>query len=447
MASPNANDVLYTLKCGFFNGIYTGEGTPDVFSYDRLYDSDDMNMPYKRIVTEGIFGVLDPQPDGTDDTIAGDDFKVTLGSSSLQVVVAAGNGILGGRWFELETDQIVNINTNSAISNRIDSIIIQFNKTDRTVYLVYREGQSPTNPPALETTSDGTILELRIANLTVTPNYASESTVSIADRRAYDECPLITGLLQQISLGDRLNKFDEDVAEKLASYDSQFQNKLTQYDAAMQNIYDEWATLKQEIINTGGGGGGGTVEMATQHIGDYTTGTTVTVTDYECTTDTVFLFINGFYANTTDDYTLSDEGVVTFKNTINTGAKIDIVKFRIIKGASPAAGFSLSIIGPDGIELEPASASSNLYTLQPNTTYTAKTPNYGTAYAYAWQGQATSGGAWETISGATDSIQFQSGAYVAIRCTVTAADDENWQSIATNLEVMQTVATPTISFT
>ena len=447
MGSPNPNDVLYTMKFGFFNGIWTGEGTAPVYSYDRLYDSDDMNMPYKRIVTDGIFGLLDPQPDGTDNTIAGDDFRVTKGTG-LQVIVAAGNGIIGGRWFELEQDQAVTVNTNSTISNRIDSIIIQFNKVDRAVYLVYRQGNSPTTPPALETSSDGQYKEFRVANLTVTPNYdPATETVTIQDRRAYDECPLITGLLQQLSLGDRLNHFDEQVAEKLASYDSQFQNKITQYDAAMQDIYDEWAELKQEIINTGGGGGGGTVEMATQHIGDYTTGTTVTVTDYEYTTDTVFLFINGFYANTTDDYTLSDEGVVTFKNTINTGAKIDIVKFRIIKGASPATGFSLTIIGPDGIELEPTSASSNLYTLQPNTTYTAKTPNYGTAYAYAWQGQATSGGSWDTISGATDSIQFQSGAYVAIRCTVTAADYESWQSIATNLEVMQTVATPTISFT
>ena len=349
MASPNANDVLYTLKCGFFNGIYTGEGTPDVFSYDRLYDSDDMNMPYKRIVTEGIFGVLDPQPDGTDDTIAGDDFKVTLGKSSLQVVVAAGNGILGGRWFELETDQIVDINTNSTISNRIDSIIIQFNKTDRTVYLVYREGQSPTNPPVLETTSDGSILELRIANLTVTPNYSSQSTVSITDRRAYDECPLITGLLQQISLGDRLNKFDEDVAEKLASYDSQFQNKLTQYDAAMQNIYDEWATLKQEIINTGGGGGGGSVDINFQHV-SYTSGT-ITVTDYNSLTDTIFVFINGFFANTTQDYSLSDAGVITFLNTINSGAAIDIVRFTITKGATPMAGFSITILDDEGVEV------------------------------------------------------------------------------------------------
>ena len=444
MASPNPNDVLYTMSFGFFNGVWTGEGTPPVFSYDRLYDSDQMNMPYKRIVTEGIFGVLDPQPTGgTDNTIPGNDFKVTKGTG-LQVIVAAGNGIIGGRWFELEQDQVVTVNTNSTISNRIDSIIIQFNRVDRAVYLVYRQGNSPTTPPALETTSDGQYKEFRIANITVTPNY-NESTITINDRRAYDECPLITGLLQQLSLGDRLNKFDQDVADKLASYDSQFQNKLTQYDAAMQNIYDEWATLKQEIINTGAGGSGGTVEMATQHIGDYTTGNTITVTDYEYTTDTIFLFINGFYANTTDDYTLSNEGVVTFKNTINTGAIIDIVKFRIIKGATPMEGFSLTILDGQGLEQTPTTASTNTYTLQPDTVYTFKTPDYGTAYGYAWSGKADAGSDWITITGATDTIQANSSDYVAIRCVVSGASD-TWTSIDTNITLMQNVATPTISF-
>lgn len=444
MASPNPNDVLYTMQCGFFNGEWTGEGAEPVFSYDRIYDSDQMNMPYKRIVTEGIFGILDPQPGGgPDDTIPGDDFKVTKGTG-LQVIVAAGNGIIGNRWFELEQDQAVTINTNSTVANRIDSIIIQLNKQDRTVYLVYRPGNSPTTPPALQTTSDGSIKEFRVANITVTSGY-DESTITVSDRRAYDECPLVTGLLQQLSLGDRLNKFDEDVAEKLASYDSQFQNKLTQYDTAMQAIYDEWAELKQEIINTGGGGSGGSVEIATQHVGDYTTGNTITVTDYEYTTDTIFLFINGFYANTTDDYTLSDEGVVTFKNTINTGAIIDIVKFRVVKGATPMDDFSLTVLDGQGIEQTPTDVQSNTYTLQPNTVYTMKTPAYGTAYGYAWSGKVSSGAEWTTITGATDTIQVNSSDYVAVRCVVSGASD-SWTSITTNIQLMQNVATPTISF-
>ena len=98
-------DTSYPIeKCGFFDSV----------NQDRLYSAEDMNQPYKRLVSNGVFATPAGDPSN--------DFRV-VAASGLTVTVKAGQGIFGDKWFSMASDLAVNVPVNSGIENRLDSII------------------------------------------------------------------------------------------------------------------------------------------------------------------------------------------------------------------------------------------------------------------------------------------------------------------------------------
>lgn len=494
------NDVRYTLNGGFFNARWTGEGEAPAVTYDRTYDSEDMMQPYINVVTEGIFAYQTNESGGEPQLQVG--FPCTVKTNENTVSIQAGRGILNHHWFELDHTENISIATNSSLTNRIDSLIIQcnMNMDERAMYLIYRQGTA--SAPALET-NNTTIFEFRLWNISVPNMNTGTEQITLEDKRGTIECPYITGLLQQLTLDERLNKFDDDVTEKinsydqqlldkidefenqgqsaistfntnsseaienfetesgqkitafettsnekistfetnsedaintfnttsqqklgqfdsqfqqkLSGYDSQFSAKLQSYDNSMASIWAEWNAIKEEIEETGGGGITTSISVATQHV-EYTSGT-ITVADYASLTDTIFVFINGLYANTTDDYTFAD-GVITFKNTINSGAVIDIWKFRVQTIASgaddPVQSFALEVkdSGNDNVTID----GDGTYHITSGASYFAKAPLYNGTYRW----EQYSGSEWTTIENqSSTTIPFSAGQYSQLRCVIT----------------------------
>lgn len=491
------NDVKYTLKGGFFNGAWIGEGDAPAVSYDRVYDSEDMVQPYQNVVTDGIFAY--------ETTVDSDEPVLQMGfscavSGSSEVVLQSGSGLLNHHWFELDHIETIEVAQNSTLTTRIDSLIIQCNMgmTDRAMYLIYRQGSA--SQPALE--GDGsTIFEFRLWNINVPSNQIG-GAMTLDDKRATDDCPIITGLLQQLSLEDRFDKFDEDVAEKLESYDqqfndkidkidaeingkiegydttfnqkitqydeqyntklvqydSQFQQRLNTYDNSMTRIWAEWESLKAQI-GTGGGGSttivnGMNLEIKRGYV-EYTSGT-ITIEDYDGETDTIFIFINGLYANTTNDYSIDGTGNITFTNTINSGADIDWWKFRITQAeggeggggdsgaTAPSQGFSLTVRSYDGNPLDPEEDGS--YHLVEGTSCFVTAPSF--AGTYRWETQEGTS-TWNPIADESSvSLVITGGEYTALRCIVKY---ENVDYISTTinfkLAISGTVEDPVIQIT
>ena len=472
------NDVKYTLKGGFFNGAWIGEGDAPAVSYDRVYDSEDMIQPYQNVVTDGIFA-YETTVD-SDEPVLQMGFSCTVNGSS-EVVLQSGSGILNHHWFELDHVETIEVAQNSTLTTRIDSLIIQCNMgmSDRAMYLIYRQGTA--SQPALE--GDGsTVFEFRLWNINVPSNQVGGAT-TLDDKRGTDECPIITGLLQQLSLEDRLNKFDEDVQDKLngidaqveeklsgydeqfgqkidqydtqynsklVQYDSQFQQKLQTYDNSMTQIWAEWESLKAQI---GSGGGGGTIVQGnnltiTRGYVSYTSGT-VTITDYSAETDTIFIFINGLYANTTNDYSIDSTGVITFKNTISTGADIDWWKFRITEASGgggtttdtpPVQSFALSVRSYDGSTVSAGTDGS--YALETGVAYFIVAPAY--AGTYRWE--TKDGSSWNTVSGETGvSVTVTGGEHDGIRCVITYEEQEYTSTeLSFAIEISGTAEAPLI---
>ena len=93
------------FQCGFFNSE----------NGDRKYNAEQMNNPYKRIVSNGVFA----RGNGESST----DFQV-VADGTMTVVVKKGDGIFAGKWAQLDADMPVAIPTAHVSLTRIDSVIV-----------------------------------------------------------------------------------------------------------------------------------------------------------------------------------------------------------------------------------------------------------------------------------------------------------------------------------
>ena len=176
------SEQKYPIKGGFFNSI----------ARDRKYNAEEMNRPYKRIITEGIFAT----PQGTPST----DLQVLSADDGMNIIVKKGDGLLGEKWFENPSDLAITVANNTSIVPRIDSIIIQMDNTQngRICNVVYREGEPNSNPEPPTINNIENIIEKRVANIKVAPGAVFIGQDLIYDLRGSGECPWITSLIKQV---------------------------------------------------------------------------------------------------------------------------------------------------------------------------------------------------------------------------------------------------------
>lgn len=183
-------DAKYTVSCGFFDAV----------DNDRLYTADQMNNPYKRIVSNGIFAGAD----GSESS----DFAVSLAGTN-RVRVLSGNAIIAGKWFESVTNWLFDIPENSSAYPRIDSVLLQVDTTlsGRAGSVIYRTGTAAQSPehPAINT--DEGVYEYRVADIYVSGSGRPLASDDITDTRGGEECPWITALLYQADNAARIDEF------------------------------------------------------------------------------------------------------------------------------------------------------------------------------------------------------------------------------------------------
>ena len=307
------------IRAGFFDSV----------NGDRKYYASDMVMPYTRIVTEGIFGQNNTEEKATD-------FLVSKNpENEKQVIVSKGMGVLNRRWFELEQDLPISIEQNTTLSPRIDSIIISCDNSNsgRKVSIDYRLGNGGTHP-ALISSED--VKELRICDITVQSN-SSGGAISITDTRATSECPIIVGLIKELDAEDFLNQFKNTYntwyAQVQAQWNEYYQNTGESWDSyfnATKTAWESWLNTTKQEWNAWFESikGQVAVQVIQQHF-SYSGSGTVQISGYNNVTDSVIMYINGFYAIPTTEYTVSESGAITLVNTINSGASIDVVIYRV----------------------------------------------------------------------------------------------------------------------
>lgn len=224
------DDTKYTVNAGFFGAI----------NKDRAYTADDMNKPYKRLISNGIFAT----PQGTPST----DLQVFSANDGMNIVVSAGYAIIGDKWFENPSDFMITLSQNTEVLTRIDSIVAQMDKTQagRVGNIVYRKGNASSNPihPSINTDED--IVEFRLADIKISPSCVKITQELITDCRGSDECPWITSLIYQVDTSTLYAQWQEAYKKYYEDQEAEHDTYFTEFKNIMANFFN---TEEQEFTN------------------------------------------------------------------------------------------------------------------------------------------------------------------------------------------------------
>lgn len=143
------SEQTFNVNCGFFDAV----------SGDRLYSADEMNRPYKRVISNGVFAT----PQGTPST----DLQVLSAGNEMNIIVKSGEGLFGDKWFENPSDITIQVPSNTQLVPRRDSVIVQIDKrtNGRTGNVIYRTGTPSSNPLPPDIGTVTNVIEYRVANI------------------------------------------------------------------------------------------------------------------------------------------------------------------------------------------------------------------------------------------------------------------------------------------
>lgn len=306
-------DQIFNVNCGFFNSI----------NDDRVYYAEDMNKPYKRVIANGVFAT----PAGTPST----DLQVTSADDGMEIIVAAGDGLFGWKWFENPSDLSIQVSANPTANPRVDSIIVQVNNENesRSGNIIYRTGSPAANPSAPTLVNNETIYEYRIANITVGSGTEVISNSDITDLRGSEECPWVTSLIQQV---DTSTLF----AQWQSAYYAQYQEATQTLNSFMRTTQSNWEAFVQTLTDD--------LEVTTNMImlentvvTDASTSTVpIGIPSYDYLTDVLQVYINGLHAAEGVDYELNESHTsVVLTNALSSGQTVNffVLKSVIIGSA------------------------------------------------------------------------------------------------------------------
>lgn len=214
-------------KYGFFNSI----------NNDRVYDASDVAGFLSKFFTNGIFN---------------NSLSVSA-NDNMTVSVATGTANINGYSYENTDSLTLDINDADNTLNRIDSVILRLNLSDRNITAMILEGQTATTPSQPTLTRGGNIYDLRLANITVSAGITRITADKITDTRFTDECGNVVQAVQSLSTEDIFEQYNTwfttwfdnvkgqlstDVAGNLQNQIDEINNKLI-FDTTIIEVEEE----------------------------------------------------------------------------------------------------------------------------------------------------------------------------------------------------------------
>lgn len=290
-------DQTFAVNSGFYDAVNS----------DRTYSADDMNRPYKRLVSNGVFAT----PQGTPST----DLQVVSASNGMQIIVQAGEGIFADKWFENSAAINITVPDNTSTVPRVDSVIVQVDQrtSGRVGNIVYRTGTPSSNPavPAINTVTN--VTEYRVANIYVAAGANAINNDAITDLRGSSSCPWITALIEQV-----------DTSTLWTQWQAAYQ---AYYDQMTEGFNDWFADLTEDL----------TVETNVMVLNSSyrTTGTTtsvpINIANYDKSTDILMVYINGLKAIPNTDYAVNNAGTsITLTKSLASGQTVAFVVLKTV---------------------------------------------------------------------------------------------------------------------
>ena len=312
-------DQTFNVNCGFFDAV----------DNDRTYTADQMNLPYKRIVANGVFA--------TQSGTASTDLLVESASNGMNIIVNAGEGIFADKWFNNPSDINITVPSNTALNPRIDSVIVQVDETTsgRVGNIVYRTGTAAADPAVPDINTEENITEYRVANIYVAASANTINNDAITDLRGSSSCPWVTSLIQQVDTSTLWQQFQAAYLNQYNQYTDDYEEYVSEQRQAWEDFL---STLTSELTVTTN-----VVMFESSYTATATTTSIpINISSFDKGTDILQVFINGLFAEETSKYTVNSAGTsITLVNSIAAGNTVYFVVFKSLISADIQSAVSL----------------------------------------------------------------------------------------------------------
>ena len=303
-------DQVFAVISGFYDAI----------NEDRTYTADQMNRPYRRLVSNGVFAT----PAGTPST----DLQVNA-SNGMVVTVKPGDGIFGNKWFENPAVISITVPSNVGVAPRIDSVIAQIDKrvSGRVGNIVYRTGAPSSNPVPPNINTQENVIEYRLANIRVVAGAVAISQANITDTRGSSECPWVTSLIYQVDTSTLWQQYrdayQEYFDEATADFEQYTEEQRAAFEQFLQSLTEE-LTVSTEVIKLTSSYVTSS-EVLTVPIG---------IESYERDTDVLEVYINGLHVAEGVKYEVSQDGAsIVLKGPLLAGQLVNFVVYKSVISA------------------------------------------------------------------------------------------------------------------
>lgn len=311
-------DQTFNVKAGFFNSV----------NQDREYYAEDMNRPYKRLVSNGVFAT----PEGTPST----DLQVIPGSGMV-ITVSAGQGIFADKWFENETGLVITVPDNPSVNPRIDSVLVQVDErqSGRVGNIVYRTGNPAANPVEPDINTVNGVTEYRVASIYVGPSVTSIGAENITDKRGSSDCPWITSLIYQVDTSTLFRQWE-------SAYNNYYDEQTTDFETYIAEQRQAWEaflqTLTDELTVTSN-----VIEFSSEYVTSGAVSTIpINIASFDPDTDVLQVYINGLKAVEGSRYTINQAGTaIELSAELSEGQVVHFVVFKSVIEADLASTVTL----------------------------------------------------------------------------------------------------------
>jgi hypothetical protein len=159
----------------------------------HYYTAESFAKAYRSLMLTGV------TPDGN---------KLSVRATAGMVIkVTAGDGVIEGRTFQVDTDKLLTVSPSSGSKNRIDTVVIRQNLSGNGMFeLLLVTGAYPASENAVPTAPirNGTYYDLVLANINVSAGATSITQQNITDKR---DDSAVCGIMSTAANGMNITSF------------------------------------------------------------------------------------------------------------------------------------------------------------------------------------------------------------------------------------------------
>lgn len=198
---------------------------------DRVYSADSFEYWLKKFFTSGVFT-------GDLQVTANDDMTVTLAGGYINI---------DGKVRYFQESQSFLLETADATYDRIDSVVIERNDSDRDITAKVVTGGYSSSPVPLTPTRESGVDQRVVAQISVVHGAVKITQADITDTRSdTDLCGIVAGTVTEMDFSQMQAQFDS----YFANYKTAIAEQYTAYLAEIQRLEDAGALSYENLVET-----------------------------------------------------------------------------------------------------------------------------------------------------------------------------------------------------